>query len=60
MTFFDWLSSSVGVEVVHALILLAIASAGYLNFLSHRAAEGARDAIEQHVKEHQDDEVKKC
>lgn len=49
MTFVDWLQTPQGVEVAHALILLATAAATALSAAAHHSARRSAQKIDQVV-----------
>lgn len=52
MTIFDWLTTATGQEFTHAVIVLLIATAGYLTYLAKRAADKNAAAVRHHLAEH--------
>ena len=52
MTLFDWLASPAGVDLVHAVVIVLIAAAGYLTYLTHRQAAKNEQLLDSHLEQH--------
>jgi hypothetical protein len=51
-TTIEFLSTPLGIELLHAIILLILAIAGYLTYLTKRSADAASSKLDQHLLEH--------
>lgn len=51
-SFVDWLQTPQGSEVTHAVILLVVAVAGYIQYRTHAVAADAKKSIDTHVEMH--------
>jgi hypothetical protein len=50
--FIDFLQTPLGSDLVHAVILLVVAAAAWIQFKTHQVASDAKTAIEDHVEAH--------
>jgi hypothetical protein len=48
----SWLASPTGIEFEHAVILLIVAIAGYLNWLTHQQTADNAKKLNGHLEEH--------
>lgn len=53
MSPWDWLASPIGVDLVHAVIVLLLAAAGWLTYLTHRGIQNNGDQLVEHLRQHQ-------
>ena len=52
MTVWEWLTSPIGIELTHAVILVLLALAGFLNYLAHRKANEVQSELSGHLADH--------
>jgi len=53
MTIFDFLSSGMGVELTHAIIVVLLAVGGWISYQTRKQSEKNESLLQNHIDDHQ-------